>query len=368
MTRQLHLVLAVVLGVLALALPARAQSTIELRSVARVAPGTALTLGQVAILTGPEAAELAGVPLATTSEQPGTISLEEVRHAIESHAKVNWGRISLRGSLCSIAAADPSTPAARPAATPAPTSESPTAKPGTLRLAVLERIYQLVDAAPDDVRAAFLAEDRDFLELPTAGRTIEVQPTGASDRLPLSIALYEGAHTVASRSIRVAVQVRRPVLIAKSAKHRGEIVTSDDVETDSRWVGPTAKPASREQTLGSAVQSRLAVGDVIMADDVGPVVSVNRGEIVTVRCISGTIVLRTRARAMAAGRDGDLIQFQALDSPRTFFARMDGKGSAVVLAGDAVPADTAAASRTASIRARRDRVAPPSQRALEATR
>jgi len=103
-------------------------------------------------------------------------------------------------------------------------------------------------------------------------------------------------------------------------------------------VQPASAEADRTDSFKPAYRGLMVL--VVMAEAVAPTVAVAKGDIVAIRCISGTVVLSTRARAMATGRDGELVQFQALDSKRTFFARMDGKGHATVVAGDAVPADS----------------------------
>jgi flagella basal body P-ring formation protein FlgA len=284
---------------------------------------------------------------------------------MDAGGTVNWGRITLRGSECRVVRAAEPVP---PAAVAAPSAAAPRpAIEGTVRGATIARVAQWCGVAPEDLRITFAPEDDDILNLPVAGRTLEVRAAGDSDRLPIAIALYAGDRTVASKTIRTSVEVRRTVLVTASAQHRGDTIRDEDVTEESRWVGPTVKAASREQAIGATVQGRLDARAVVTEDDVAPSVVVRKGEIVSIRCISGSIVLATRGRAMGPGRTGELAQFQSLDgSKRTFFARIDGKGRAIVSAGDAIPADGGAA-RVVSfpIRARR---ATPMSRALEALR
>jgi flagella basal body P-ring formation protein FlgA len=358
--------LAAILALLTLAPGAGAQSVIELRSSARIPDGMAVTLSQIAILTGPEAVALAGLALSPATQPPASqpsITAEQVRQAIDAQAattktRVNWGRLSLRGSACLILSGQT---APRPAAAPEPKAPAPVG-PDTVRAAVIARAAQLMGVGPDDLKLAFDPADDEFLNLSTRGRTLEAHVAGNSDRLPLALTLFEGNRTVASRTIRVGVQVRRQVLVARAPKKKGEPIGPDDLYPESRWLGPTAAPASADQAQGASAQSRISTGDVVMTDDVAPTVAVNKGDIVAIRCISGSVVLSTRARALASAKDGELVQFQAVDSKRTFFARMDGKGHATVTAGDAIPVDS---GRTP---ARPQRIAPPSLSAMESIR
>jgi flagella basal body P-ring formation protein FlgA len=154
-----------------------------------------------------------------------------------------------------------------------------------------------------------------------------------SDSLPLAITLYHGDRIVGSRTIRVGVLIRRSVLIAVAPKRRGEVVGHDDVTAEVRWLGPTAPAEDPSEIIGAAAKSRIGIGQLITLRDVMPAIAVDKGDIVAIRCLSGTVAISTRGRALADGRIGDLVQFQALDSKRTFFARMDAPGRAVIAIG-----------------------------------
>lgn len=348
MSRRLAAILAALFALTGLNAAALAQSVVELRPSARIAPGAPLTLGQIAVLTGDDALTLTDVPLAPKDGDAGsTISIDDVRAAIKAHGRINWGRLTLRGATCLVSRDAPDAAPAPAAPGAAPTPILPPAPiEGTVRAAAITRLAQVLGVTPEDIKATFQPADEDVLRLPTSGRSVEIHAAGASDKLPLAITLFEGNRIIASRTIRADVQVRRTVLIAVAPKHRGDTLTADDVRDEPRWMGPTATPASRDDAIGTTVQSHLHTGDPIMQADVAPIVIVAKGEVVSIRCISGSVVLATRGRATAAGRTGDVVQFQSLDGKRAFFARIDGKGRAVVAAGDAVPAETGIASRT----------------------
>jgi len=317
---------------LAAAPSVRAQSTIELRPNAHIPPGTPITLALVARLEGADAVALAGVPL--PSATGGSLSIEDVHRAIDASGRVNWGRITLRGATCNLLGPGPEPKAAAPA----PVAPLPS-DPNSVRAAVETQMARVLRVATDDLQLTFAPEDGDFLSTRTTGRTVEVHPTAMADKMPLRIAVYEGDRIIGGEhTIRVGIRVRREVLIALVAKRRGEIIAPEDYSAESRWIGPTARPAMPDQVAGAAIRGRVNPGEIIDAEDVAPAVAVNKGDIVAIRCVSGGVVLATRARAITAGRDGDLIEFQALDSKRRFFARMDGRGRAIV-AADPGPKD-----------------------------
>jgi flagella basal body P-ring formation protein FlgA len=307
-----------------------AQSTIELRSSAKVAPNAAVVLSQIATLNGSDADALADVSILPGGSARGAnVTIREVRRALDSQGMINWGRVTLRGSVCTLVAP---VEAVKPVARRTMTHSPLTDKPDSVQRAVSDRVSHLIQAVSADLRLSFDPDDADILNLSTTGRTLEIKPTAASDKLPLAITLYEGDRIVESKSIRVGVLVRRKVAIAAAAKSRGATIEQADVTIDEQWVGPNLKPAGPDAVIGAAAQGRISVGQIIGLGDVAPAMIVAKGEQVSVSCVSGSIVLTTKARAMLAGRVGDVIQFQGLEDKRTFAARMSGRGRAVVAA------------------------------------
>jgi flagella basal body P-ring formation protein FlgA len=309
---------------------------------ARAEPGAALTLGDVAVLEGPDAQAMAARVVVPGSERPSavqSVSLEQVRKSLEESGRVNWGRISLRGSQCRVSPppAPPSliAAAARPGLPASPALDDS----ACLRGAILRRIGQLAQASPTDLHITFAPEDSEFLALPIAGRTAEVKATAMSERLPLAVTLYEGERIVSSRTIRVTALIRRMVPMAADTKRKGDTLDKDDLSPQEQWLPLGASPANPDQLVGAVLRSRITAGQVISTDDVAPPLVANKGDQVTVHCISGGVVVTTRARAMAPAHDGEVIEFQALDSKRRFSARMNGRGRAVVTA-DGGPENT----------------------------
>jgi flagella basal body P-ring formation protein FlgA len=324
-------ILAATIGLLSMVVSVQAD-TIALRTFVRVSPGAALTISDLAELSGPDAEAQGGVVVVSgsASRAPGstmTVDLARVREALEKQAKLNFGRLTLSGTTClvRVVAPEQAAPVVKHTSTPAaPTGE-------TVRDRVAARIAVALAAAPSDLKLSF-EDQADLLAMSTAGRTVTIQPTAMGDRIPMSIRVYEGDTIVSQGTARVGVQVLREVLVAKTTLSRGMTANADALDTDHQWLTPTAAPATRDQAVGAVIRGHVEAGKVVMQRDVEPPVIVKRGDLVTVDCIAGTVVVGTTARAKEPGRDGQVIEFQSLQSKKTFQARVNGAGRAVLVA------------------------------------
>lgn len=338
--------LAIVAIGMCVAAPAHGHGTIVLKAAARVPADAPVVLADVASLLGAEAEALARVVVVPAAERGivgrggERVDAERVRAAIDLWAPgagqgpVNWGRLTLGGGTCVILP-PLSTPAAHVQHIPA--AEAPEA--GTVRGVIAARLGLLLSASRADLKLAFDEADREFLDLAASGRTVDVRPTGMSERMPLAVTVYEttGAKIVAARTVRVGAQVRRSVVLAAAAKRRGELIGPGDVKTEERWAGPEASVLPLEKAIGAVVKSRLVPGEPVTARDIEPPIVVDRGDLVSVHCVSGLVVVRTTARALGEARDGETVKLQSLtDEHRTFYGRMDGRGRAVAVTAEAM--------------------------------
>ncbi|MFZ2874259.1 MAG: flagellar basal body P-ring formation chaperone FlgA [Phycisphaerales bacterium] len=318
-------VAALVVLVLLLLTPrlALAEGTITLRGVARIEASAPVLLRDVAELDGSEAVTLGESVVAPAGPRPATVTLSQVRGALEAGG-ANLGRLTLRGSSCSVLA-----PVAPPTATPA---EIPAPVGNSVRSVVAGRVAELLGVGPADLRLTFESRDDALLGVPTQDRTVAVQPAGEGDRLPLTVRVYEEDRIVAQGQVRVSVLVRRRVLVTTAALSRGASIRASGLLEEERWLPPSSAPATGTDLDGQVLRNRLGVGQVVEMQDIEPPLVVKRGDVVAVDCLSGAFSVRTTARALSPGRLGEVIQFQSLSSKRTFRARVSGPGLAVTLA------------------------------------
>ena len=324
--------LITILTTLSIAALARAD-TIQLRDTIRVTEGTPITLGLVAELTGDSAQSLSHKSFTPKTNPQGhaTLSARDVRAAL-TESGTNWALLTLRGGPTTIvfqpAHAEP-TPVATPAA-PRRASSAPEPIGPTLRDAVARQIGFLFSAAPEDVRLTFDPRDAELLRTPTAGRIVDIQPIGTSERLPLRITIYQGQQIVLTEAIRVEVLTRRTTAVAQRTIARGQRLTHDDITPAEQWLPPSDPIATPAEALASATRGRIEAGATIRAADLEPPILIERGDRVALHTIVGSIVIRTEARARHDARDGETIELETLDNSRKrLLATVSGPGRAV---------------------------------------
>ncbi len=345
--------LALTLGLkLLLVGSAIAQTSIVLRPAANVPAGQSVRLSDLADVTGPEAERLREAVVlnddaaksADTTRGLG-VSIEDVRRALENLPRgVNWGRVTLSGSTCLVRPIVETVEAA-PAATPneplpgrkmVPV-EAASLDGQTARAIVAERLAMLHAVDLADLRVKIVASNRAdeaFLDAPVGvDERLEIQPGSGlrSARTPLTVDLYRGDRLKESRVYSTEVQVRREVLIASALIDRDQTVREEDLRTETRWLNPSVEASvAADDVIGASAKKRIEAGRAIAMTDIQPAVVVQRGEQVWVHCLSGQFVVKIKCRAMAAARDGQLVQLQAEGSKKPFTARMSGRGVAVI--------------------------------------
>lgn len=336
--------LAILLALAFSAAAASGQTSIALRPFATIEPGRAVRLNEVATVAGPDADRLGEavvleLPAGTSgSGARQTIDLATVR-AVLDRAKVNWGRVALSGSRCTLnrsaEEAAPEPPAATHRATVA-FEQADTIPPGTFKAVIASRLADLYSVAPDSLRLAFRSADDDRVFLAgavPAGQRVEVAPgaSSASGRLSVRVDVYKASSLVWSRTITVDALVRRVAALTSSPVDRGTALDAGAFTTEERWLSPSADvPLRQEDLVGQTVRKRLEPGKPISRDDVRPPVVVSRGDVVWVHVLSGTVSMKAKARALDSAVDGDDVPLQLDGSKKVFKARMSGRGTAVL--------------------------------------
>lgn len=349
------MVVALVLAICATISPALAQTQIKLRPSATIVlqdarASRAATLGEIADVSGVDAERLSDVqvrPGMLGKGDQATISVDDVRSALNGLSpRVNWGRVTLSGSACSVnfrtisdkaAIAEPGRRSAESHqdATPQPIDDELSL--GTVRSAVIARLIDLYTVTPQDLRLGFDSGDAEVLDLSAsdpATRRVDVQPGGgaSSGRVPVSVLIYDGDRVVRTASIIVQAQVQRDVVLARSAIARNQAVTADLVQTARQWMSPSAKsPLTMDQVVGGVSMTRIGAGSIIASGDVAAAIACKRGEMVTVHVLSGPVTVRAKARALSQARDGELVQLKIDGTKEPFMARMSGRGRAVMV-------------------------------------
>lgn len=319
--------------------------SITLRRDVVIEPGVAVRLSDIADLVGPRAEALAGVVIAAdTAELPRDtvrgarrLDLSVIRERLKSAPGVNWALITLRGSSVRIRPPGHESIKATPTQAPRrPENEPPQAIiPGTIRALARDVLLDILKVPAADLRVRWPKRQDAFLDEPVAGRTVHVQPIGRSSRLPLSVTVYDGDRIVRTETVRASIAVRREASVVSAAVRRGTPLTGENTNRRVLWLDPGISPAA--DAIGKVTSRRLEPGSVIETGDVQPPLVVDRGEIVSLHCVAGAVMLRCEARALQPGRDGEVIRLEMLTSHEKVSARMSGKGRAVMVVPPAEP-------------------------------
>ncbi len=325
---------------------AAAAGEIQLKGAASVAHDQPITLGDVATLKGADAQALAGIVLRTQSTEHSDdtglvhISMRYVREILDEE-QVNWGKLAISGDDCvvRVRGAKPRTHAVQKGAEqdqpydrgdPAPVliDERP-----TVRNLVAKTLARHYDVRLTDLKILYRESDQDFLDRVEWHRRVEIRPTasGRSGVTPIRIRFYEDERIVDDRAIRVTAEVRKTAVLLATDVRRGETISERHVRVQDRWLSPGSHTMdSIDEVVGQKVRSKLHAGALLHPEDLEPPVLIRRGELVNVKCLSGSIVLSARARAMADGAEGELIELRLDGSKKSFLGRVDARGRAIV--------------------------------------
>ncbi|MFA6046292.1 MAG: flagellar basal body P-ring formation chaperone FlgA [Phycisphaerales bacterium] len=331
--RVASLVLLVALALMAIfsARSAQAQGdTIALRPAVTLDASRPLTLADVADISGDEAQKASGVVVSADRVTEGSrIDIPTIRRALEADKAINLGRIRLTGGVC-VVRIGAGAPVANSRWAPVPSAVVATPGVESVRDRITRHLADLFNISVDDLRLSFEDNDAPLLARAIGVSTVSVQPQGSGDRIPLAIRMYEGDRLTVSGSIRVGVEVRRPVLVASKPIARGDIIDADTTTNDRQWLPASATPANPDDAVGQLARAPVRAGEVIGLRDIEPPIVIKKGDLVAVDCICGGVVVRASLRAMESGREGDVIQFKPATSKTIIRAKVSGPGVAVI--------------------------------------
>lgn len=325
----------------ALATAALGQSSIRLLRTARVPPGRPVLLRDVATVRGPQQDLLGEI---VVSESPGAepvgdfgwfeVPVRRVESLLEAALGPKAGMVALSGSACSVRVLRQPAPSRPEEATESPPAPDATPLVGlpTVRGAVARELCRILDAAPAALRLRFDAEDASFLDRSIQASVLEISPAGSSARMPVTVTVHDPSGRMERRTIRVAVELRRLIAVASRAVERGNAIEPGDICAEERWLPPGAPTVSPEEAAGALARRRIAPGEPLEPQAIEPPLAIERGDRVWVRVVTRGLVVRREAHAIEDGREGDEIEFAAIDDSRQRFrAVVTGRGEAAVM-------------------------------------
>ncbi|MBS0196316.1 MAG: flagellar basal body P-ring formation protein FlgA [Planctomycetes bacterium] len=303
-----------------------AQTTISLRASVALPPGGTLHLADIADIEGPDASSLLNAII--TPGADATVDLDAVRKAAAGVAGINPGRLLFSGFACKLGPVE-AAPVSQPPIAGEP--EAPVLTEGVVRGAVLTRLSEVLAVPAKEMRTTFDKRDESLLGMSCKGRSVVVNPTGAGDKPTFSVRVYEHDSLVNQGTIRVGVLIRRDVAVATVPISKGETLANENIVVDEQWLPPSVRPATG--VVGRVAHSRIGAGEVIAENDVETARAVRKGDLVNIDCVSGGIAVRTTARALSDGKQGDTILFETIRWNTQIAARISGPGVAVSVPG-----------------------------------
>lgn len=332
--------LIILLGSAVCATTGLGQGAIVLRPSAIVEEG-AVTLGQVAELTGREALALADAvvapDVASLAERDGwwRLELDAVRAALEAQ-EAPWGALSLRGGACALRIGEPGAGGGSTASARRRGVAPGEFGAGTVGGMVIAQLARFLGVDEGDIRVKFDDADSALLARPGEGLVVDARPTGLGERSPVALRIYRGDWIETEATLRAHIEVRRRVATVRRDLRRGEVIAEADVSIGESWLTADVAPAA--SPVGAVARAAIGAGQVVMRADTEAPLIVRRRDRVAVDIVSGTITVQTKMRALQDGRVGDVIAFESMEPDRRdrrqLEARVNGPGRAVAVVGD----------------------------------
>lgn len=128
--------------------------------------------------------------------------------------------------------------------------------------------------------------------------------------------------------LRVAVPAEDvPVAVVQQSVVRGERIEASDVAAEPRPIGTVHGALRIDEAVGMEATRNLDAGTVLRRGDVMKPQIVKRGEPVTARIVSGSLVITAAGRALGGGGRGDPVRVVVTATNRTLDGIVDGTGS-----------------------------------------
>ncbi|HEX7010584.1 MAG TPA: flagellar basal body P-ring formation chaperone FlgA, partial [Phycisphaeraceae bacterium] len=302
--------------------------------------GPQVKLAQVAELEGSAAQALGDLVVASFQEgrDQQTLTLEALRRTL-TEAGVNWGLLTLGGyTACQVhrlaETPPPLVEPAAPAAASNPMGTIDLGTPLTLRAQVEALIHQMAQAQQGDLRIRFNEHDQALLAQPTGHHRYELEPGAAQaiGRVPITVRRYDAGRIAQTFTVTADVERRALALVATRSIARGERFTPDSVELREVYLTQDVGVplADRDQVVGLESAALLRPGVVIYPRHIRSPILVQRGDLVTVRCVVGGLVIRTVGRAMSEGAMDETVIIRNELSRQTYPAVVAGRREVVM--------------------------------------
>ncbi len=336
-----HSFAAIAMLVLVVCTQVSALDRVQLKSVAS-SDDNLVQLREIAWLTGDTAEKLGGsiVTQLRENQADARISLDTVRDHL-TNMGVNWGRFNLSGATqCQVSIASAQAAKQTPATAVVTNPQTPIHVTDAITINEHVHRFLLNHTGLSDQELVIKYSKADEADLAQAALTdrfeIEVIGTAKLGQIPMIIRRWRG--NAMAGDLRVTAHVAQKTLAAVVVENvrRGQSFGPADVQVQEVLIDSERTPVRKlRDVVGHVAARNVRKNQVLFDDDVQLPVMVNRGEQITVRCLVGSMVIRTTARAMSDAALGELVELQNQRSREAFMARVVGPRQAVLENGSA---------------------------------
>ncbi|MFG0305994.1 MAG: flagellar basal body P-ring formation chaperone FlgA [Phycisphaerales bacterium JB040] len=309
-------------------------TSVTLRPGVRVEANTPVTLADVASIQGPDADRLSALVVGENRDElRGEVGVARVRELVLTHLPES--AVVVRGTACTLIVRGDTARNDRNRGDRVSEPELPGPE-GSVRGQIEAHLLALYGVDEQSARFTFEERDAALLGRSVAGRAVELRVTGSGRRVPLSVAVYEGARVVVEGTVRVEVQLKRDVALAAGDLDRGAVLGPRDLVIESRWVDADADVVEAAEAIGRVVRRRVRTGEALVGSELESPVVVHRGDVVMIRSVVGAAAVRLRGRALADARAGEVIEFESAGATasrsdrRRYSATVLGPGRAII--------------------------------------
>lgn len=312
-------------------------TTVTLKPTVRISGDDPITLGQLCMIEGDQsdlldAVELDGV---LVDGKGGWLKLpaQELRSLLEAHDDIHAGAVIIEGLEVSVRRMGGTrlVTSTAPMLTVQAESEIRKNNIPVIKNHIERWVHDRYRVGTHPVRIKFRDLDDDFLNTPTNGNLLEIKEHSRRGRTSIRVVLMNEFEILAEKALIFDVEIQRDVLFARTMLNRGTVLDETHLMSEMRWVNPEEKSATLEMAMGMAVTKIVESGELLSEDHIEKPVVIRRGDLVSAKSISGSVVVTVRGRALASARLGGVVEIESMNGETSFVARAIGEGRAMIL-------------------------------------
>lgn len=118
-----------------------------------------------------------------------------------------------------------------------------------------------------------------------------------------------------------------PVAVLGHAVQKGDRIDASDFSVETRPAAAARGALTIDQASGMEAARNLPAGTVVRQSDLMRPQMVRRGEPVTIRIVSGTLIITASGRALTGGSKGDAVRVVANATNRTLDGVIEASGT-----------------------------------------